>query len=334
MRHAQILLLAVCNLTLGLLVAPLVAEGQSAAQVYRIGYLGVTPPTTPSLMRLRDAFVGRLAELGYVEGKNLEIIWRFSEGRPERFSALAAEMVGLNVQIIVSAGSQATKAAKDATSTIPVVLIGVAFPVEAGFVASLRRPGGNVTGVTDQAGDIAAKVVELAWETVPSLSRLGILVDFTNPGWPLVRQQHEEAAQRLGLKITYADVRAPDDLDRVLPLLTQERVQALVVWTTAALVSQRRRVAEFALNNRLPTITNLRFMLEDGGLLLAYAPRQEEIRRRTAEYVDLILKGARPADLPVEQPRKFELLIYQKTAKALGLTIPPSVLARADEVIE
>ena len=243
-------------------------------------------------MRIRDAFVGRLAELGYVEGKNLEIVWRFSEGRPERFPSLAAEFVRLNVHIIVTAGSQATKAAKDATSTIPVVLIGVAFPVEAGFVASLRRPGGNVTGVTDQAGDIGAKVVELVRETVPGLSRLGILGDFTNPGWPLSRQQNEEAAQRLGLKITYADVRAADDLDRVFALLTEERVQALVVWTTSALVSQRRRVAEFALKNQLPTITNLRFMLDDAGLLLAYAPGQEEIRRRAAEYVDRILKGA------------------------------------------
>jgi putative ABC transport system substrate-binding protein len=311
-----------------------IAAGQPVGQVHRIGYLGNIAPTTPALMRARDAFVGRLAELGYVEGKNLEIVWRFSDGQPERFPTLAAELVRSNVRVIVAGGSQATKAAKDATTTIPIVLIGVAFPVEAGIVASLRRPGGNITGVTDQAGDVAAKVVELAREAVPGLSRLAVLVDFTNPGWPLARQRHDEAAQRLGLRLVYADVRVPDDLDRVFASLTQERVQALVVWTTAALLSQRRRVAEFALKNQLATVTNLRFMLDDGGLLLAYAPRQEELRRRAAEYVDLILRGARPDEMPIEQPNKFDLIINLKTAKALGLSIPQPLLIRADEVLE
>jgi putative ABC transport system substrate-binding protein len=312
-------------LVLGCLVAPLAAEAQQAPKSYRVGIL--EPDKPPGSV---SAFRTRLADLGWT----IQYESRYAEGRPERLPALAADLVRLDVNVLLTVGSHATKAAKDATATIPIVFVGVASPVEAGVVASLARPGGNVTGATDQLADLASKALQLITETVPKSSRIGVLQDSTNPSDSARgREDFDRMAQQRGLTIVRADVRAPGDVDAAFDTLSREHVGALIVASTPALVHQRTRVAKLALQNRVPTISYGRSWVE-AGLLMSYSPNRSDLLRQAADYVDRILKGAKPADLPVVQPTKFDFVINMKTAKALGLTIPRSLLQRADHVVE
>jgi len=259
---------------------------------------------------------------------------RYAEGHPERLPALAADLVRLNVDLLLTVGSHATKAAKDTTTTIPIVFIGVAAPLRARVVMSLARPGGNVTGTTDQIGDLSTKILQLITDVSPRSSRIGILEDFTNPSEnDAGRAQFDRMAQQHGLTVIRADARTPDDIDAAFRKLVRERVGALIVATTPALVFDRNRVASLAMQHHLPTIGYGRGWVE-AGLLMSYYPDLSELLRQAADYVDRVLRGARPADLPVVQPTRFELILNLKTARTLGLTIPQSLLVRADQVID
>jgi putative ABC transport system substrate-binding protein len=316
-------------LTLNLVLAPLAAVGQQAGNVYRIGILASSPPGPEASP---GPFRTRLAELGYTE-RTIQYEFRYAEGRPDRFPALAADLVRLKVNVIVTGGGFATKAAMEATTTIPIVFQGITSPVAGGYVASLARPGGNVTGVTDQGIDIGVKRLQLLSETVPKHSRIGWLVDFSIPDVVHEWQEVNKATQRLGIELVPVEVRRPEDLEPAFVTLSRERARAIFVRSTPALSHLRGQVAALALKNRLPTLGISRAHAE-AGLLMSYGPLPGFLGRRAADYVDRILKGAKPADLPVEQPTRFELVINLKTAKALGLTIPQSLLLRVDQVIE
>ena len=310
----------------GIVVAiPPAAAAQQARKSRLVGIL--EPGRPPGLV---SAVRTRLADLGWT----MRYEARYAEGHPERFPALAADLVRLNVDLLLTVGSHATKAAKDRTSTIPIVFIGVASPLGAGVVTSLARPGGNVTGATDQIGDLATKILQLITDVAPQSSRIGILEDFTNPSEnDRGRAEFDRMAQQHGLAVIRADVRTPDDIDAAFRMLVRERVGALIVATTPALVFDRERVGSLAMRHHLPTIGYGRNWVE-AGLLMSYYPNFSELLRQAADYVDRILKGARPADLPVVQPTGFALVLNLKTARALGLTIPHSLLVRADQVID
>jgi putative ABC transport system substrate-binding protein len=310
----------------GLLVAPLAAEAQQATRVPRVGVLGAVDG--PGLAGFRQG----LRELGWEEGRNLVVEFRFAGRRDERYRELAGELVRLNVDVLAAQNSQSTRAAKEATRTIPIVMFSVSYPVEAGFVASLARPGGNVTGNSNQLSDLAGKHLELLREIAPRTRRVALLWDPNNLSSALGQKDTEVLAQREGVHLISVPVRRPEDIKPALTALTRERPDALIVHPVPLLLLAPAQVAEFALKHRLPSISGLRG-LADAGLLISYGPNLFDLGRRAAQYVDRILKGAKPADLPVEQPTKFELVINLKTAKALGLTIPQSVLGRADEVI-
>ncbi len=316
----------------GLLAAPLAAEGQQTGKVYRVGWLATVPPN-PGNLQVWDAFIAGLRESGWVEGQNLIIERRYSEGRSERFPDLAAELVRLKVDVIVpAAGPTTLNAVRNATKTIPIVMVASSSdPVLDGFAASLARPGGNITGVTSVPEGVLGKRLELLKEAVPKLSRVGVLwgADFD----PQTARQLEVAARSLGLELLRFEVWDPKDLAAAVGAATKERVGALLVPGSPLFVQQRGRIADLLTRHRLPAISLWRSMAE-AGLLMAYGPNLPDEFRRAAAYVDKILKGAKPADLPIEQPTKIELVINLKTAKALGLTIPPSLLLRADEVIE
>ena len=323
----------IVTLTLSLLAAPLAADAQQAGKVPRIGFLGVTSPSDrPSHL---DAFRQRLRELGWVEGQNIVIDYRYAEGRVDRLPDLAAELVRLKVDLIVaSAGTQVATAAKNATETIPIVMIYVRDPVGTGLIASLARPGGNVTGVSGSAGlEVFAKQLELLKETVPKIRRVAILSNPDNAYHQLAIREVNVAAQSLGVQLQLLEARGPNEFDGAFAAMATERVGALLVLSDAIFNSHRTRLADLAARSRLPAAYGTRESLEAGGLM-SYGPSFLDLYRRSAAYVDKILKGAKPADLPVEQPTKFELVINLKTAKALGLTIPPSLLQRADQVIE
>jgi putative ABC transport system substrate-binding protein len=321
-------------LAFALLAAPVPSLGQQPVKVYRIGGLGAVAPTTPESVRLWGAFAEGLRERGYIEGQNLVIERRWSEGRVERFPSLAAELVGLKVDLIVAAGNPQAHAAQQATREIPIVMVYVLDPVGDGLVTSLARPGGNVTGVTFVAGlEIVGKHLELLKETVPKLSRVAVL---SYPADPLVvgyRRETQTAARALGLTLEFYEVRAPNEFEGAFTAMTQARAGALLALAHPFIYVHARRIAELAAKSRLPAVYPFRESVEAGGLM-AYAADAPDMYRRAATYVDKILKGAKPADLPVEQPTKFELVINLKTAKALGLTIPQSLLNRADEVIQ
>jgi len=317
-------------LVLAFLAMSLVAQAQQAAKVYRIGYLGTTP-TTPEIWQ---AFVEGLREHGYVEGQNIIIERRYSNGRTERFSALAAELVRLRVDILVAVAAPATRAAKEATTTIPIVSVAVQDPVALGSVQSLARPGGNITGPTLTGGlAIVGKQLELLKETVPGVSRVAVLWNPANPMLPQQLRDAEIAAPSLNVQLQPVEARSPDEFDRAFSAILQGRPGALLVLTDPMFFGQRTRLADFAARNRLPALYGLRAHVEAGGLM-AYGASIPALFRRAAGYVDKLLKGADPAELPMEQPSKFELTINMKTARALGLTIPPSILLRADRVIE
>jgi putative tryptophan/tyrosine transport system substrate-binding protein len=323
----------VAVLAVSLLAAPLAADAQQAGKVPRIGFLGVTSPSDrPSHL---DAFRQRLRELGWVEGQNIVIDYRYAEGRVDRLPDLAAELVRLKVDLIVaSAGTQAATAAKNATETIPIVMIYVRDPVGTGLIASLARPGGNVTGVSGSAGlELFAKQLELLKETVPKIRRVAILSNPDNAYHQLAIREVNVAARSLGVQLQLLEARGPNEFDGAFAAMAKERVGALLVLSDAIFGSHRTRLADLAARSRLPAAFGVRDDVEAGGLM-SYGPSILDSYRQAATYVDRILRGAKPAELPVERPTKFELVINMKTAKALGLTIPQSVLLRADHVID
>jgi putative ABC transport system substrate-binding protein len=276
--------------------------------------------------------VQRLRELGWSEGRNVAIEYRWAEGRSERFAEIAAEFVRLKVDVILTHNTPPALAAKQATSVIPIVFATAGDPVGSGIVASLARPGGNVTGLSSQAPDAAGKKLELLGELIPGLHRLAILADVNNPYAALDVGEVRGAARTLGLEVSTFEIRLAGDIDAAFEAL-KGRAQALYVVAVPLLFVNRVRINALALAARLPTMHGVREYVEAGGLM-SYGPNWPDMWRRAADFIDKILRGAKPADLPVEQPTKLELVINLKTAKALGLTIPPAVLARADEVIE
>src|SRR5262245_2296975 len=319
--------------TLGLLAAPLAADAQPAGKrVPRIGYLdgGSLSAISVRIEALRQG----LRELGYVEGQDIAFEWRTAEGKADRLPGLAAELVRLKVDVIVTGGAGATRPAKEATSTIPIVMAQDSDPVGSGFVASLARPGGNVTGLSTLHPTISAKRLEILKEVLPRLSRVAFFGTSSWVGNAQGLRETELAASALGVKLQYLDVVDPKAFETAFQAAGKGQAEAalMLVWNPI-LNPRRREIVELAVRSRLPTVFREREHVQAGGLM-AYGPNIPALFRRAAIYVDKVLKGAKPADIPVEQPTKFELIINLKTAKVLGLTIPPAVLARADEVIE
>ena len=307
-----------------------VAQAQQPTKIPRIGYLAASPLS--AIAARTEAFRQGLRELGYVEEKNIVIEWRSAEGKFDRARGLAAELVRRNVDVIVTGGPMDTRAAKEATSTIPIVMTWDQDPIGSGFVASLARPGGNITGLSILAPEISGKQLELLKEIVPRLSRVAFLGNSTEPGNAQTLREVEAAAQAFGVQLQYLDVLAPRDIETAFGAASKGRAHAVLVLTSPVVYPQRTLVVDLALKTRLPAIYYRRQFVEDGGLM-SYGVSQTDLDRRAATYVDKILKGAKPAELPVEQPTKFELIINLKAAKQIGLTIPPNVLARADKVI-
>jgi ABC-type uncharacterized transport system substrate-binding protein len=306
------------------------AEAQQPGKGPRIGFLF---NISPSVVSARiEALRQGLRELGYVEGKNIVSEWRSTEGKTDRLPALAAELVRLKVDVIVTSGPAATRAAKEATNTIPIVMAFDDDPVGSGFVASLARPGGNITGLSTLAPEISGKQLELLKETVSRLSRVAVLGTSTRPGTKQALKEMELAAGALTVQLQYLDIRDPKDIETAFRAASKGRADAAVVLGSPILNSHRTQIAELAAKRRLPAMYARPEYVEDGGLM-TYGVNINDLFHRAATYVDKILKGAKPADLPVEQPTKFELVINLKAAKQIGLTIPPNVLARADRVI-
>jgi putative ABC transport system substrate-binding protein len=311
-----------------LLVIVHVAQAQQPTKASQIGYLN--GGFLSGIAGRIEAFRQGLRELNYVEGKNIVIDWRSAEGQGDRLPGLAAELVRRKVDVIVSSGVAPTRAAKDATSTIPIVLTNEGDPVGTGLVASLARPGGNITGLSTFAPELSGKRLEILREVIPKLSRLAVLGTPGTPG--PTRRELESAAKAFGVKLQYLDVQSPKDIETAFEAASKGRADAVLTVGNPILVSQRTQLAEIAVKNRLPTIYHQSFYVEAGGLMF-YGVSQLDLDRRAATYVDKILKGAKPAELPVEQPTKFEFIINLKGAKQIGLIIPPNVLARADRVI-
>ena len=322
----------IVTLALGILSAPLPADAQQAGKVYRIGFLGGASPSVAA--RPLEAFRQGLRDLGYVEGKNIVIEYRYAEGKFERLPDLAAELVRLKVDLIVAAATPPALAAQEATTSIPIVIVGVADPVGSGLVSSLARPGGNITGLSWFAGlEIGGKRLELLKEAVPTATRAAVLWNPTNPGDVLTFRQLPGMAQALGVRLQSVEWREPRDFEGAFASMTRERADVLFVFETPGITLYAGQIVALAARHRIPTMYGRREFVTAGGLMF-HGANLLDVLRRAATYVDKILKGARPADLPVEQPTRFELVVNLKTAKALGLTIPPSVLIRADEVIE
>ena len=314
-----------------LLAAPLAAGAQPAGKMARIAVLGATrPEDLPQWEGLRQG----LHERGYVEGQNIAIDYRWAQGRFERLPALAAELAGLKPAVIVAFVTQSSVAARKATSTIPIVMVAVADPIGAGLVPSLARPGGNVTGNSSVSVEVTGKSLELLKEVAPERRRVAVL---WNPANAVFQNQMvkeaEAASRRLGLQVQIIAARDASEIDKAFQLMTRERAEALAVLSDPIFIAARTQIVALAVKGRLPSVSGNRQHADAGGLM-SYGPNFYELYRGAAGYVDKILKGAKPADLPVEQPTKFELTINLKTAKALGLTIPPSLLQRADQVIE
>jgi putative ABC transport system substrate-binding protein len=316
------------------------ASAQQLAKMPRIGFLVAV---SPSAFAARDETQGTpprrgfrlgLRDLGYVEGKNIVIESRYAEGKLDRLPALAAELVRLKVDVIITGGSVSTRAAKAATSTIPIVMTREPDPVGEGFIASLARPGGNITGLATLAPEISGKQLEILKETVPKLSRVAVLGTSTVPGHALQLKEIGLAAGSLSVQLQYLDVLGPKDIETAFRTASDQRAEALIVFGGDVLVARatRTRIFEYVVKNRLPAIYRGRQFVEAGGLM-SYWVNLTDLDRRATVYVDKILKGANPADLPVEQPIKFEFVVNLKAAKEIGLTIPPNVLARADRVI-
>ncbi len=315
----------------GLLAAPLAAEAQPAAKVYRVGLLGGTPPTAEP--RLWEGFFQEMRERGYVEGRNVIYDARWYGDHTEQLPALAAELVQLKVDVIVAGAAPAPEAAQRATSTIPIVMAYHPDPVGVGLVSSLASPGKNITGMSVRSPELVGKQLQLLREAVPGLSRVALLSSLALPSNALVVKEAQVSARSLKMQLQVLQVRTPGDLTPAFSAMTKDRVGGFVVLGGSIFFAKRTRIAELAAQSRLPSIYVVRQFAEAGGLM-AYGPSIRDSLRRAATYVDRILKGAKPGDLPIEQATKFDLVINLKTAKALGLTIPPSLVGRADEVIQ
>jgi ABC-type uncharacterized transport system substrate-binding protein len=315
-----------------LVVAGAVAQAQQTTKIPRIGYLVISPPSD-SAARI-EAFRLGLRELNYVEGKNIVIEWRYAEGKLDRLPTLVAELVRLKVEVIVTAGPAPTRSAKEATKTIPIVMTQDSDPIGSGFVASLARPGGNITGLSSLRADLSGKRLELLKEILPKFSSVAFLGTSTLPGNLQQLKETEIAAGAFGLKLQYLDVLIPENIGTAFRAAGKGRADAILMMVAGFVANaQRKQIAELAVEHRLPAIYYRSDFVEEGGLM-SYGASQADLDRRAATYVDKILKGAKPSDLPVEQPTKFELIINLKAAKQIGLTIPPAVLARADKVIK
>ena len=322
-------LFSVMAAALALLAAPLAAEAQPAAKVYRIGYVRAETPPAVDI----EAFRQGLREHGYVEGTNVVIEYRWADGNEQRLRSLVAELLRLKVDLIVTSAPAATRAAKEATTTIPIVMVLVADPVAFGFVASLSRPGGNVTGFAFLLPELSGKRLDLLKEAIPELSRVAVLWNAANPYKPFDLKEVQAVADALRVAIHTLPVREPKDFDDAFKAAVKSRVGGLITLEDPFTIAHRTRIVGLALRHRLPAVYAVRPFVDAGGLM-SYGPDRADQNRRVARFVDKILKGARPADLPVEQPTRFELVINMKTAKALGITIPPSLLLRADQVLE
>jgi putative ABC transport system substrate-binding protein len=306
-------------------------EAQQATKAPRIGFLS---PYSPSADPARiEAFLQGLRELGYIEGRTIAIEWRWAMGKPELLADLVAELVRLKVTLIVAATSPAIQASKNATSTIPIIMAGVADPVGSGFVASLGRPGGNITGMSIMGPDLAGKRLELLKELLPKLSRVAFMAHGGDPSHGLFVKEAQDAAESLGMQFQPLVIGGPEEFERAFSAMRRERAGALTVQPIFVSMGHGQRLADLAARNHVLTVSDLG-MFADAGGLMSYGPNIRDIYRRCAIYVDKILKGTKPAELPVEQPTKFELIINLKAAKQIGLTIPPEVLARADRVIK
>jgi putative ABC transport system substrate-binding protein len=326
----MLLLQLALTMILSLLGPPVAAEAQQAMKVARVGVLtGATLPESPPWVAFRE----ELRKLSYVEGQSIVIEWRISGGVAERFPGLAAELVRLPVDVIVASDNPAAAAARRASTTVPIVVVLATDPVGTGFAASLARPGGNITGLTMQSTELQGKSLQLLTEAVPKVSRVAVIWDPTEPGRLAQANEAERIARAVGLRPRLLELRSPAALDRTFAALAGERTDATLLQASQMIYANRVRIAELALRNRLPIMGWRREWVE-AGALLAYGGSFVDQFRRAAHFVDRILKGARPSELPIEQPVKFELFLNAKTAKALGLTIPPSLLVRADYVIE
>jgi putative ABC transport system substrate-binding protein len=312
-------------------VAPLGVGAQPAGKIHRIGFLGNS--TAALEAPLVGPFREGLRERGYVEGQNIVIEYRWADGKYERFPALTAELLAQQVEVIVTAGTPAAQAVKKATREVPLVMVAVGDPVGAGIIASLRRPGGNITGLTSIADETQGKRLELLKEVLPTLSRVAVLSNPENRSAAGVVSENRAAAQLLGMSVQVFDVRTAGDLEETFKALVRERPEALIVLGDRLFLHNRQRIMDFATKQRLPTVPLHPELLDAGGLFF-FGPSYPGMHRRAAYFVDRILKGTKPADLPVERPTQFELVVNLKTAKSIGLTIPQSLLLRADQVIE
>jgi ABC-type uncharacterized transport system substrate-binding protein len=307
------------------------AEAQQPTRIPRIGYLSAGSASANAARY--EAFLQGLREVGYVEGRNIVVEFRHAEGKLDRLSTLADELVRLKVEVVVtSGGGLATRATREATKTIPIVMAGDIDPVGQGSVASLARPGGNVTGLSTLTPEISGKRLEILKETVPKLSRVAVLGISTGPSTTRLLKEVEPAAGAFGVKLQFLDVQSPKDIDAAFRAASKARAEGVLVLTGPVINAQRKQIADLAAKSRLPATYPFPEYVEAGGLM-SYSANMVDLYRRAATYVDKILKGAKPADLPVEQPTKFEFIINLKAAKQIGLTIPPNVLARADKVI-
>jgi putative tryptophan/tyrosine transport system substrate-binding protein len=310
----------------------LLAWSQPQAKIVRIGFIGPSvsgdDPRVENLRQLREG----LRELGYVEGRNLTIEWRLAETF-ERYPSLVAELIRLNVDVIVTPNTPGALAAKHATNTIPIVFTAIADPVGSGLVSSLARPGGNLTGLSNLMPDVSAKRLQLLKNTFPKVTRVALLFNGSNPGNARTEAELQETGAALKVKLQSLDVRSPDQLRRALDELTREHADALLVLQDPLLLNQRVPIAQFALKHRLPTMYDAREFVDVGGLM-SYGPSRSDLFRRVGSYIDRILRGAKPGDLPVELPSKFELILNARTARALGVTIPQALRTQADQIID
>jgi len=323
--------LAILALTLGLIVSPLATEAQETGRIYRIGFLGNS--TAALEANLVGPFREGLRGLGYIESTNTQVEYRWAEGKYERFPALIAELIALKVDVIVTAGTPAAVAVKKATTSIPLVMVAVGDPVGTSLVASLSRPGGNATGLSSIAPDMEGKRLQLLREVLPNVSHIAVLWNPANLFHVGSSKQARDAAQVMGIKLQFFAARSTEDLPNAIVAILKDHPQALVVFADRVFLHNRIRIMDFGLKSHLPTAVTHQELVDNGGLM-SFGANYPDMHRRAAIYVDKILKGAKPGDLPIEQPTRFELVINLKTARALALTIPASVLLRADRVIE
>jgi putative ABC transport system substrate-binding protein len=320
-------------LGLSALAAPLASLAQPQNKVWRVGFLALRHVDFVDTDYYYGPFREGMRELGYIEGRNLAIEWRSAEGRAERLPALVADLVQLKVDVIVTAGSAATSAAQKATSALPIVMATTPDPVGSGFVKSLLRPGANITGLSNLSVDINRKHLEIMLSIIPRLSRVAVLVNPTNSSHAAILKSTQDAARKLDIKVLPAEARTPQEIERAFSAMAREHAGAVIIAIDAFFIQQGRQIAQLAAKQRLPSMAGSREYVEAGGLM-SYGQNLADNYRRAATYVDKILKGARPGDLPVEQPTTFELFINRKTAKAIGLAMPQELLLRADRVIE